>query len=157
MLKSRKEKWMCMFQLLFILSAVLMPDAEGWVPVERPLVSEEGVERGDPSIWVYFGKEIGGEKMWVQFPDEPQYRYLGEAEMELKALSNGVEHRLQVLSSGSGEEGTTERQDKATGEWLYETVVVTEKHLYWLQTRSIAEVPLSHEKFVKSLDIQNIS
>ncbi len=168
---------MILFKLL--ISLVIFStqmDANGWVTLERPEKETHttGADERDPSIWVVFSKKIGAEKILINFPEEPTYRYFDDtgAEMEILAKSGGTEYRLQVLREiYAPADFLVERKKalegaaiaiEAVGElvywkdgfWYLERHLVTAHHTYLLQTKSAALEGEFHRKFVNSLDVE---
>ena len=158
-------------------------DESGWFDVEKPgadgLLAAE-VE-WDRSIWVYFSKKMGDEKILASFPDEPTYRYTnGGASLEAFARTWGVEYRMQVqpvqvdsaqkflsdrmrelkgvdiLQSRTAaikEMDTADIAYRDKGVWVFETWVFSPNHTYLLQTKSVDLDDSLHQKFVASFDV----
>ncbi len=107
-----------------ILSAGLQGeiDQDGWVSIERSPKKELHLptsEENGTDIWVVFGKQIESEKILISFPEDPDYRYIGNHpdEMEVLASVNGVEHRLQIIKESFSNEDSllSARVDRLTG------------------------------------------
>ena len=161
-------------------SLVSVPDADGWVPVERPQPHVEDVQEDGHGIWVIFAKEMEGEKFLVRFPDEPEYRYL-DSGIQIEASEAEGDLRLRVEKRVGGEiEALYEEKLKeieslpesfllkaklsADGQmfdlfyrsnekWVWERVQTTSKLLYTFHTESPDMSGEAHRKFIRSLDV----
>lgn len=158
-------------------------DQDGWVTVERPKKEAEamGADERDPSIWVVFSKQLGTGKMVVRFPDEPSYRYVGEGKqhMEIFAAADGIEYRVGILEETvkSADEMLKARMEQVgsqtvakkeilenraelihwkEGFWFQETLLKTDHHTFFLQTKSADIESDSHRVFVKSFDLHQL-
>jgi hypothetical protein len=157
-----------------------IPDADGWVPVERPASRQQEFPDEEFGVWVVFSKELEGEKFLIRFPDDPTYRYYpggvqidaieGEdrlrlrvekrAEGEIEAL---FEKRIEEVRSlpetlllKSKRSGSGERLDlfyRAGEKWVWERIQSTQKLLYTFRTESPEMTGLAHRQFISSLDV----
>jgi hypothetical protein len=161
-------------------SLVPVPDANGWVSVERPphqSAFEHAGDEDDPDIWVLFSKQSGVEKFMVRFPEDPIYRYLEDGSLEISASRNGEAHLLQVLEGASADElerrasaiavqpgillvemerassGALELCYLAGDQWTRERYFLTPHHLFVLQTKSSDFHSENHRYFSDSLDV----
>lgn len=170
----------------FILSSVLavasvqaVPDADGWVPVERPERYIEEFSEDEAGVWVVFCKEVEGEKFMVRFPEDPSYKYFPggiaiDAEKEGDSFHLQVEKRSEeapeayfdrkiqevsalpetFLVKVKRSEG--ERLDllyHSNGRWVWERILSTPNSLYSFRTVSDRMVGDTHRQFISSLDV----
>ncbi len=134
-----------------------------------------GADESDSSIWVFFSKEIGSEKMLVGFPKEPTYKYMSSdgSEMEITAASGGSEHRVFILGPAEslmnarktslvGAIVSHEKVDEEGmeliywkgGYWFMERLISTDEHSYILQTKNADLESATHCIFVASFDLE---
>lgn len=175
--------------LFAVISSVLavspiheVPDADGWVSVERcEIVSEEFKDDEKKDVWAVFSKELGEEKFHVRFPDDPAYKYFsGGIELESKTLGADLLHLRVELREGRGAEAFFEerilniidipealliKQDvsengqifnlfyRAEGKWVWERIQATSKYVYSFRTSSDEMTGDTHRKFIDSLDV----
>jgi len=157
-----------------------IPDADGWVPVERPGPREEEFPDEEIGVWVVFSKELEGEKFLVRFPDDPSYRYYpggiqvdafeGEdrlrlrvekrAEGEIEALFEERIEEIRFLPNAlllkAKKSLLGDRLDlfyRADEKWVWERIQSTSKLLYTFHTESPEMAGLSHREFISSLDV----
>src|SRR4029077_5735220 len=92
---------MAFFKLFFLLSSLFatITSDDGWYPVEKAETaqSEENWEQQDPSIWPTFVKKIESDTLTIQFPGNPDYRYLSHTEMAIFATHGGESSELYIL------------------------------------------------------------
>jgi hypothetical protein len=171
----------------FLISTLLVgsamqniPDADGWVSVERPQVYSEEFEGEENEAWAVFCKEIEGEKFFVRFPDDPSYRYfpggvqldasLGNDVFSLRVEKNKGEEseslfagRIQEVSAQSetlliksakgADRQTLDLFYRSSGKWVWEKIRSTPNFLYILRTESPEMSGQSHHFFASSLEI----
>jgi len=138
-------------KIIILLSSLMtVPDADGWVKIERPKKEAPPADI-DPSIWVVFAKTLGSEKLLVRFPGDPTYRYLDEAGKELEVVA-GM-HKL-VVREANGAPTVTDKTYWQDGFWHMERVITTKNHTYFFETKSESLDLISHGKFVSSFDIE---
>jgi hypothetical protein len=160
----------------------------GWVAVEKTEQTKEvdSANPVDPSIWVAFAKQMGSEKILIQFPSEPTYRYMDASgeEMEVTSDSKGSEFRLQIIKTKfedseslygwrkallpevviSSSENRMENGRAVAefvywkdGYWNFERLETTPHHTYFFHTKSAELDQGLHQVFVKSFDLQTVS
>lgn len=167
----------------YIISSILaissLPDADGWVSVERPDRLVEEFSEDEEGIWVVFSKQIEGEKFFVRFPSDPVYRYFqggiaigAEKEGDSfhlrveKRTREGIDayfdQRLQEISALpetslvkvtriEGQGG--DLLYYARGRWVSERIAISPNSLYSFRTESDRMIGDTHRQFVSSLDI----
>jgi hypothetical protein len=158
-------------------------DQDGWVTIERPKKEAEalGADERDPSIWVVFSKQLGLGKMVVRFPDEPSYRYARENKqhMEIFSTADGIEYRVEILDERVqsieellkirveqvGAQAVAKQQIQENraelihwkdGFWLQETLIKSDQHTFFLQTKSADIESDAHRTFVKSFELHTL-
>jgi hypothetical protein len=155
-------------------------DADGWVDL-TPVIKKTAVgmdpEPEDLGVWVYFSKQVGNENIFVSLPEDPQYRYISEDEMEITSSGKEGTYSLRILKPVSQEsvetqvkevflqseifvkevsqkkDNTWEIQYRKDGKWIFQTFVLNAEHLYVFQTEDPISHRENHEKFVSSLDV----
>ena len=157
-----------------------IPDADGWVPVERPDSRQEEFPDEEIGVWVLFSKKLEGEKFQVRFPDDPHYRYypggiqidaaLGEDLMRLRVekraegdLESLFEERLEeirslpdVLLLKVKTSALSDRLDvfyRVGEKWVWERIQSSSKLLYIFHTESPEMAGQAHRQLISSLDI----
>jgi hypothetical protein len=169
-------KFLVSLHLLMACPSVM--DEEGWVLIERPHIEEEalGADERDPSIWVAFAKQVGPEKILINFPDEPVYHYGQGDEMEVFLTSNETEYRLQIATQifHSSDEMLRFRLEQLghasviqqkikeksvellvwkDGFWLQEKLIRTDLHTFLIQVKSTSIDRDSYKTFARSFDL----
>jgi len=160
-------------------SPTQVPDADGWVSVERREKRAEEFE-DEKGVWVVVSKEIGPEHFFVGFPEDPKTRTV-DGKVEWTASSNHDLLSLRVEKRDAGKEGAQFFDERLfslsahpetflvkthvsangfdlfyrqEGKWVWEKIVVTENFFYLLQTTSDQMSGDSHRKLVKSFSLK---
>lgn len=158
-----------------------IPDADGWVPVERPDPRpSERDEEERKDIWVVFSKNMDGEKFTVRMPEDPSYRYFpggmqldsatGEDAVRLtvekrgeKPIEKVFQDKLESLGSAadvlllkaekSGDGAVFELFYRQGEKWVWEKVRAESQFLYTFRTESPEMSGRTHRIFSASLGI----
>lgn len=150
---------------------------DGWFPVEKvetPSVEEKVEEESHP-IYV---QKLGHERFQIQLPAEPMYQYLSESEVEISVHQGEEVFLLRVLERPDGDilaqkvkeitsepgivivaieqnaEDLVDLHYFVQGKWVKERLLLTEEHLYLLQTQSVQPLTAAHEECISSLAIK---
>ena len=154
-----------------------VPDADGWVSVERPETPTEEFEE-EKGVWVVVSKKIGDERFLVRFPEDPLYHSFPggiewtaafnsdllslrvENREDEKDLSQFVEERLLFLNAlpetflikSSAHENAFDLFYRHEGKWVWEKIMVTPHFVYLFQTKSEQMSGNTHRQFTISFD-----
>lgn len=138
------------FFIYLIAAANLLTGEEGWAPVDKVPAAEELVTDVDPSIWVLFAKQVGGELWTARFPVDPILEADG---FVARASQNGEVFEVAVLpKTGSF---TADSLFEWEGQWIHEHNIQTEEHLFRLRTYSPNSASLKHAIFTSSFSISS--
>ena len=138
-----------------LLSSSLLAEGEdGWFSVEETPRTYEQAEENDPSIWVFFSKNLGKEKILVQFPAEPMYLYTEVGNLEIVSEREGEVLQLTIQRSGLESIPIGDFFYSWEGKWVREHIVKTPHHLYRFKTVSPAPDSVSHRTFISSFSIE---
>lgn len=146
--------------LFAVTSLTSLPDANGWVALEKPLQREQVLaEEDDRQIWVLISKQVDDEHIRLRFPVDPVYAATDEGALTISAIAEGNEFSLEVLPPLSqGEQvrrmqevfllqdamfvgveqtvaGTYDIQYRHEGKWVFQKWVETQGHFYILEAK----------------------
>jgi len=154
-----------------------LPDADGWVPVERPQKPHPEEYEEDDGTWVVFSKEIEGSKFLVRFPEDPAYRSIPggiqiEASHERDLLRLTVEKKIDspdferkilevasfpgslLIKTKKSEDGSRLDLFYRLGDrWVWERLLETPNLIFSFRTESPEMNGESHRQFTASLDV----
>lgn len=135
------------FLFCLVAAANLLTGEDGWVPVDKVPVAEELVTDVDPSIWVLFMKQMGGETWTARFPVDPILEETSEG-VVARSGQNGELFEVAVLNKEG--DFAADRLFEWEGKWVHEHNVQTEEHLFRLRTYTPNPASLNHAIFISS-------
>ncbi|HSX37503.1 MAG TPA: hypothetical protein VLE95_01595 [Chlamydiales bacterium] len=174
--------------IYFLIGAILVgasalsdvPDADGWVSVERPSFHGEEFQEDDPGTWIVFSKRMEGETFHIRLPADPSCQYFLDGIQLLSAYGNDdlilrvekrkgadfdlfFQNRIQqiggnpkaflIQSEKSSDGQTLNLFYRFDDKWVWERVQSSSGYFYTFRTESDRLSTDLHRQFVDSLDV----